>query len=154
YTVTTAGTYSVTVSSGACSGTQSVVVSVVTPPAANITPNGPTTFCEGSGVVLDGNAGASYTYQWYKDGAIINNATSSNYLATSGGNYTVKVSAGSSCEATSSAITVTTNASPAANVTNNSATSFCQGGSVTLTASSGTGYSYQWYKNGGLISGA
>ena len=37
---TASGTYSVTVSSGACSGTQSVVVSVVTAPAASITPVG------------------------------------------------------------------------------------------------------------------
>lgn len=44
---------------------------------------------------------SSYTYQWYKDGAIISGATSSTYLAKESGNYTVKVTSGSGKEATS-----------------------------------------------------
>ncbi|HLG40922.1 MAG TPA: fibronectin type III domain-containing protein, partial [Chitinophagaceae bacterium] len=35
-----------------------------------------------------------------------------------------------------------------------SATSFCDGGTVVLTSSSGTGYDYQWYRNGTIIPGA
>lgn len=44
---------------------------------------------------------SSYTYQWYKDGAIISGATSSTYLAKESGNYTVKVTSGSGKAATS-----------------------------------------------------
>ena len=44
---------------------------------------------------------SSYTYQWYKDSAIISGATSSTYLAKESGNYTVKVTSGSGKEATS-----------------------------------------------------
>ncbi|HEY6505226.1 MAG TPA: M12 family metallo-peptidase, partial [Chitinophagaceae bacterium] len=43
YNVTTAGTYAVTATSGVCSGTQSVVISVVPTPTASIIPGGATT---------------------------------------------------------------------------------------------------------------
>ncbi len=154
YTATTAGTYAVTATSGACSGTQSVVVSQVATPTANITPGGATTFCEGNSVVLNGNAGSSYTYQWYNNAALISGATSATYSAIASGNYTVKVSAGTSCEATSSVVSVTVNPTPAATISANTPLSFCSGNSVTLTSSSGTGYTYQWYKGGNLINGA
>ncbi|MEI9806687.1 MAG: M12 family metallo-peptidase [Bacteroidota bacterium] len=154
YTATTAGTYSVTATSGICSGTQSVVVSVVSPPAAAITAGGATVFCSGGNVLLNGNAGSSYSYQWYNNGNIITGATSAAYSAAASGNYTVKVSAGTGCEATSAAVSVTVNPSPAATITTTTATSFCAGNSVTLSSSSGTGYNYQWYKNAGVITGA
>jgi hypothetical protein len=154
YVATITGTYSVTVTSGICSGTQSVIVSVTAPPTANITPGGPTTFCDGNNLLLDGNAGASYTYQWYKNGVTIAGATASSYFATATGNYTVKVSAGSACEATSLPVAVTVNSAPSASITTASAVSFCNGGNVTLTSSSGTGYTYQWYKNSSPIAGA
>ena len=154
YNVTIAGTYSVTATSGACSGTQSVAVSEVAAPTANITPGGTTTFCEGNSVVLNGNAGGPYTYQWYNNATIINGATSATYSAIATGNYTVKVSAGTACEVTSSPLSVTVNPSPAATISTNTPLSFCSGNSVTLTSSSGTGYTYQWYRNGNLITGA
>jgi hypothetical protein len=154
YTATTAGAYTVTATSGACSGTQSVTVSVVATPVANITPGGTTTFCEGSNVVLDGNAGGPYTYQWYNNGTMINGATNATYSAIATGNYTVKVSGGSTCEVTSSPLTVTVNPSPLATISSNTPLSFCSGKSVTLTSSTGAGYTYQWYRNGNLISGA
>lgn len=42
----------------------------------------------------------------------------------------------------------------AAAITANSTTTFCNGGSVILTAAAVTGYSYQWYLNGNQISNA
>jgi hypothetical protein len=154
YLVTISGTYSVTATSGACSATQSVVVTEAPVPVAGITAGGPTTFCEGNNVVLNGNAGSAYTYQWYKNGATISGATSPTYTASASGNYTVKVSAGGTCAVTSSAVAVIVNPSPAATITAGSVTSFCAGGNVIFTASSSTGYSYQWYQNGTLITGA
>jgi hypothetical protein len=154
YNATTAGTYAVTATSGACSGTQSVIVSVVPAPAASITAGGATTFCDGNSVVLNGNAGGTYTYQWYKNGTIISGATGTTYNATTTGNYTVKVSAGASCEVTSSPVAVTVNPAPSATITAATPVSFCAGGNVTLTSSSGTGYSYQWYRNGSILTGS
>ena len=43
---------------------------------------------------------------------------------------------------------------PTAIITPQSTTTFCQGGSVILNASTGTGYTYEWYKNGNIISGS
>ena len=43
---------------------------------------------------------------------------------------------------------------PAATITAGGPTTFCLGGNVTLTANSGTGYTYQWQKDGTAIAGA
>ena len=110
-------------------------------PIATITPQGNTTFCQGGSVNLNASTGTNYTYEWYKNGQLINGATASIYQATTSGNYTVKVIDGV-CNATSSATTVTVNAIPSNGVTVNGNTTFCQGGSTTLTAQ-GTG-SYLW----------
>lgn len=154
YTASTAGTYSVTATSGVCIGTLSTVVTQVAAPTANITPATATTFCEGDNVVLDAGIGNNYSYQWYSNGVAINGATSASYTAVASGNYSVKVAAGNACEATSTAVPVTVNASPLVNITVTGTTSFCSGSSVQLTASSGTGYSYQWYKDGVPVAGA
>lgn len=154
YVATLAGTYAVTASSGGCTASQSVVVTVAATPIAVITAGGPTTFCQGSNVVLNGDDGPAYTYQWFNNGTAISGATNPTYTATASGNYTVRVSAGSSCTATSTATSVTVNPSPTVTVTAGSATSFCAGGSVALTATSGTGYTYQWYRNNVAIGGA
>ena len=83
---------------------------------ATITPQTGTTFCQGGSVNLNASTGTNYTYEWYNNGNIINNATSSIYNATSSGNYTVKVTDGA-CNATSTIKTVTVNTIP--NVTLN-----------------------------------
>jgi hypothetical protein len=49
---------------------------------------------------------------------------------------------------------VTVNALPTSTITASSATTFCQGGSVVLTANTGAGLSYQWRLNGNPINGA
>ncbi len=43
---------------------------------------------------------------------------------------------------------------PIATITPQGNTTFCQGGSINLNASTGAGYTYEWYKNGNLISGS
>jgi hypothetical protein len=152
-TVSAIGNYSVTVTSGSCTGTQSVMVSEVATPTASILAGGPATFCDGNAVQLSSNAGSMYSYQWYNNGNPIGGATAAVYNATATGSYTVKVYAGS-CEASSSAFAVTVNPSPAAVISTSTSTSFCDGGNVGLFASTGAGYSYQWYRNGDLIFGA
>jgi hypothetical protein len=80
-------------------------------PSATITPQGNTTFCQGGSVNLIASTGSNYTYEWYKDGQLINGAITNIYQVTSSGNYTVKVIDGP-CYATSSATNVTVNANP------------------------------------------
>ncbi|MFO0495455.1 MAG: LamG-like jellyroll fold domain-containing protein [Flavobacteriia bacterium] len=78
---------------------------------ASIAPQSNTTFCQGGSVSLQANTGTGYTYEWYKNGVFISGASQSSYIATTSGNYTVKVIDGS-CNATSSAVTVTVNTNP------------------------------------------
>ncbi len=74
-------------------------------PTAFITPQGNTTFCQGGSVTLNATTGTNYTYEWYKDGNLINGAGSATYQANLSGNYTVKVIDGA-CNTTSSSTTV------------------------------------------------
>ncbi len=124
-----------------------------TNPTAVITTQGTTTFCQGGSVILNASTGTGYTYEWYKDGNIVNGSIGSSYTANQSGSYTVKVINGS-CNATSSSTTVTVNPNPTAVINAAGVSTFCQGGSVILNASTGAGNTYEWYKNGNIINGS
>ena len=132
-TVSTSGTYTVTVSNGTCSSTSAGTTITVTPPPAapTITPGGPTTFCAGGSVTLTSSEPAGNTWS--------TSATTNSISVSSSGSYTVSVGSGS-CTATSAPVTITVNSAPTATITPGGPTSFCAGGSVTLTASSGGSY--------------
>lgn len=123
------------------------VSTVATP---TITAGGPTTFCTGGSVIL--TSSASSGNQWYKDGILISSANNQNYSATTDGIYTVVVTSGTCTSLPSAGTTVTTNALPATpTVTPSGPTTFCTDASLTLTSTTAT--SYQWYKNGSVITG-
>ncbi len=114
--------------------TQSVAVSgtVNALPTATITAGGPTTFCQGGSVTLTASAGSSYLWS--------NGATTQSTTVSASGSYTVQVTYSAGCFATSVATVVTVNILPTPTITAGGATTFCQGGSVTLTASAGSSY--------------
>jgi len=135
-TVTTSGSYSVTViDDNFCSATSTPTpVTVLAAPAtAVVTPSGPTTFCSGGSVTL--TAPESTSYLWS------NGATSQSITLTSAGEYWVTVTNANGCSATSAPTSITVNANPTTPVIDGRTTA-CEGGSVTLTAPSG--YSYLW----------
>lgn len=76
-------------------------------PTAIITPVGSTTFCVGQSVLLNANLVTGLTYQWKRNGVSISGATSSSYIATTSGKYTVHVSDLSPCTSVSNSISVT-----------------------------------------------
>ena len=125
-----------------------------TPPTATITPSGSASFCTGGNIKLTAATGTGYTYQWSNGGVVISGATSSTYTASVAGTYTVVVKNSTGCSATSTATTVTVNTLPTATITPVTATTFCSGQSVVLSANTGTGLTYQWNNASGAISGA
>ena len=134
--VSTSGSYSVTVRDASfCSATSApMVVAVNATPSPSITAGGPTTFCAGGSVTLTASSGASYLWS--------NGATAQSISVSSSGSYSVTVTNTNGCSATSTPTTVTVNANPAPSITAGGPTTFCAGGSVTLTAPAG--YSYTW----------
>jgi PKD repeat protein len=155
YTTSTAGSYKVRVTnSTGCSKTSAATTISVTTVPATITPGGATTFCNGGSVTLNANSGTGLTYKWQRNGVIIGGATSISYLATLNGTYKVQVTGTGGCSTLSAALKVTVNGLPAATVSANGPLTFCAGQSVTLTANSGAGLTYQWKKNNSNIGGA
>jgi hypothetical protein len=84
----------------------------------------------------------------------ISGATSSTYSATSAGNYFVVVTNSSGCSATSAAVVVTVGTGATATITPTGTVIVCAGSATTLSANTGAGITYQWYRNSAAISGA
>lgn len=108
-----------------------VSLTITAVPAAAVTADGPTTFCEGGNVLLTAGNGSQYSWS--------NGATTQSILVTASGNYSVTVTT-NGCTSTSPVTPVVVNALPAAVITANGPTSFCQGGSVVLSAGAGTSW--------------
>ena len=154
YTATAAGDYTVTTTDGnSCTSNPSSTITVTINPIPTqpvITPGGVTTFCPGGLVILISSTNSGN--QWYKDGVSIPGATGTTYTATASGNYSLIVTIGGCPSPVSSSVNVVV-ISPATPTVNAAGpTSFCQGGSVTLTSSAASGN--QWYVNGVAIAGA
>ncbi len=156
YTASAAGSYSVTVTNAsACSATSlATVVTVNTPPTANITAATSTSFCTGGSVVLNANTGTGLTYVWRLNGAAISGATSASYTASTAGSYSVTVTKAGNCSATSPSTVVTVNTPPSATVSASGTLNICTGGSVTLSTPAVSGQTYVWRNNGTAITGA
>ncbi len=150
------GTYNVTVTAtGGCTSSTSVTVANNATITASAAATGSTTRCAKDSVLLTANAGTGYRYQWKLNGVnLLPTDTMQTYKAGASGNYTVAVSSGVNCTATSSAIAVTINPQPSAMLTASGSTTFCTGGSVQLCAPAGTGYTYQFRNASGNITGA
>ena len=128
-------TYNVAVNDGFSTVNSNVSVIVNALPAQpTITAGGPTTFCAGGSVTLTSSAGSTYLWS--------TGATTASINVTTAGSYTVQVTNAAGCQSiASAATTVTVNALPAQpTITASGPTTFCIGGSVTLTSSAGSTY--------------
>ncbi|MBI1770297.1 MAG: SprB repeat-containing protein, partial [Bacteroidetes bacterium] len=134
-TKSASGTYTVTVIDGnGCTGSASKVVTVNSNPTPTITAGGATTFCSGGSVTLTSSAASAYAWT--------GGATTASISATTSGNYFVTVTDGNGCTGVSAAKTVTVNPNPTPTITAGGATTFCSGGSVTLTSSAASAYAW------------
>jgi Subtilase family/PKD-like domain/Ig-like domain CHU_C associated len=135
-TVANAGNYSVVVTqAGGCVSTSNSIPVVVNAlPTIAISNSGSNTFCQGNNVTLTATAGIGHTWS--------NGATTQSITVSNAGTYSVIVNQGNACVNTSPALVINVNALPIAAITAAGPTSFCDGNSVTLNAS--TGASYLW----------
>jgi len=137
-------TYSVNASSGGCSASDEVTVFVNSTPTVSITSNGSTAFCSGGSAGLIATSSAS-SYTWS------NGALTPSITVNTSGNYNVTVSNGS-CTANSNFIAVTVYTAAITSITPNGPTTFCNGGSVILSANTGTNYSWSTGANTQTVS--
>jgi len=136
--VTLSGSYTVQVTDGngmsECSISGNCSHSYPLPETPAITPSGLTTFCAGGSVTLSSSSGTTYLWS--------TGETTQSIEVTLSGSYTVQVTDANGCQSSPSVETVVTvNPLPETpTITPSGPTTFCAGGSVTLTSSSGTTY--------------
>ncbi|MDP1843311.1 MAG: gliding motility-associated C-terminal domain-containing protein [Sediminibacterium sp.] len=153
YAVKQAGNYTVRVSNSNNCSIESTVTNVVAVPSATVT--GATNVCAGSTVSLTANATgfANPTYQWLKDGVVINNATAASFGATQTGSYSVRITSGT-LVSFSCPISITVNPLPLVAIAAAPSNSVCVGTSAAFNANSATATSYQWFNGTSAIASA
>lgn len=134
-----AGTYTVTVTNGVCSGSASINITArANATTPTVSPAGPVAICSGTSTTLTSSAASVYNWS--------NGLHTQAITVNTAGSYTVTISNTNQCgTAASTPVTVTITTSPVAGVTPAGPVIICGSGSQVLTAS-GTG-TYQWLKN-------
>ncbi|MFN5415584.1 MAG: T9SS type A sorting domain-containing protein [Flavobacteriia bacterium] len=125
-----AGTYNFTFDDGCVSNTVSATITDPGAPAApTITASGATTFCSGGSVTLTSSSAVNNVWS--------NGATTQTITVTASGSYSVDVTTAGCTSSSTNTVTVVVNPTPTTPIISaGSATTFCNGGSVTLTSSS------------------
>lgn len=104
--------------------------------------------CQGGNAHLTALSVPGATYAWRLNGSYINGATSSSYLATSAGNYSVVATAPNTCNSVSSTVAVTASANPAPRVTvDQLSASLCGGQTQTMNVGKALQYTTNGYVN-------
>ncbi len=116
-------------------------------------------FCTGatSGNVLSfSNVGAlsGYTIKWFRDGNEISGSIGTSLTVSQSGSYTAQSSSGKGCISNSDPVNVTVRPLPEVNLTTPQGIEACQNDNITISVTSTTGATYQWFDGTTLISGA
>ena len=132
------GTYSVTVTTAnGCSAVASTDVIVIANPVASITNNSGTTTltCSTTSIELVANGGTSYSW----NNGVANTAE---FTASAAGDYTVVVTNENNCTANAS-VTITADGD-VPTISIDGATAYCEGATISLSASSNVPVTYTW----------
>ncbi|MBC7447880.1 MAG: hypothetical protein H7330_07455, partial [Hymenobacteraceae bacterium] len=148
--VTTSGSYSVMGTASGCAATSAPVTVTVNPAPAALT-TADASHCGPGALTLTASAApAGATYQWYTTatgGTPLSGVTGGTFTTptlSATTTYYVSARSGAGCEGPRTPVTATINALPTATIAASGPTTFCAGGSVTLTAPAAAGYSYRW----------
>jgi hypothetical protein len=145
-TVTTAGTYTVTVTVSGCTSAPSAGTTVTVnpiPPTPTITPGGPTTFCTGGSVVLTSSSASGNTWS--------TGETTQSITVTTAGTYTVTVTAAGCTSAPSAGTTVTVVTPPSTADAGLDKTACVSPGTTTMTAATPTTGTGVWTQVAGPV---
>lgn len=150
-----ADAFTMMVTDGMITSTTTINVTVNAIPSGSITASNGTVLCEGSVLTLTVNGGSSY--KWYREGVLINGATTNQLSATAPGVYTAILASAAGCESpASNSITVTMIQKPKADFT--IGTNTCINLSVPFTNASATansgGVDFLWNDGQGQASTA
>lgn len=152
YFVSQAGSYQVKINQGSCSAISQSVIVEASSLTASVSGSGGTNICNGNTLKLSANTGTNYTYQWLKDGVNMLGVISSSINVTQTGNYAVRIQE-NECTVTSAVMKVT-NGTLNATISPEGTVTMCGEGQVTLSSNTGSGYAYQWFRNGIAIANA
>jgi hypothetical protein len=153
YTATVSGTYRVVEALGVCADTSAALaLNNVSNPVANLSTSD-TSFCPSGGAITV-TASSGGTYTWYRNDTVIPGAPNNyTYTVTVPGTYSVLVENASQCSDTSNSLKMVEGTGPQATISAPD-TAACAGGSVTITANAGNGYTYVWKNNGSPLGAA
>jgi len=163
--VADSGNYTLTASNAAGSATTTAASVVVTLPAAPTFSGNPydTSVVEGNNLYLYAYASSpvNVTYQWYKNGILVPNQTSSSFYknsvttADAGSYWVVATNPGGSATSTTAVVTITAATLPNITTQPQDADLFTgQYYQIFVGANSNAPLTYQWYRNGVAIAGA
>jgi hypothetical protein len=133
--------------SGLNDSSAAFTVNVVAKPV--LTASGATTFCSNKSLTLSTTSVTGISYKWYNGTVLIPTATTSSYLPTATGKYTIVAYTGFCSGIVSDTTNVTVNPAPVAGISPTGPVSICSGFTTTLTGS-GVG-KYQWRNASGVL---
>jgi Carbohydrate esterase, sialic acid-specific acetylesterase/Secretion system C-terminal sorting domain len=142
----------VTNSFGCTAATDTVYVDVINTPISVVS-SGPLSTCANQKIILSLNNYIGTNYQWSNSGTFIQGATTSNYMPTESGSYSLSLVDSFGCLAISPPVMVTIHRVPASKYTLSNQFDTCIDSLVTLTANNGVGLTYQWQRNGITLPG-
>jgi len=144
------GTYAVEISNGSCdSQSESVVVTVYSPPVITISPAGNEVLCEGESITL--LAVPAQQVDWLNNNVSLG-ILSEELIVSEAGNYTARTTNAFGCEALSNVVQITFENTPQVDILSDESDLIaCEGELIGLQAS-GSWALYEWSLNGASIS--
>ena len=148
------GTYSLTITQGACSSTVSTVDVTVNPTPTATANAVSTTICSGDDIELTGNTVGGATYSWTGPNGFTSssqNPTINGAGTNADGTYNLTISVGS-CSSNVATVDITVNPTPTASA-GAAATAICEGDDIELNSTAVPGGTYSWTGPNGFTSG-